>query len=273
MAYATIMVHVGLDDASEARVGLTVDLVDRFESTLIGIAAYPPEPPVVWGGVGIAPLSTHRTVDEVEVALGQQESRFRSIVVNQRRWVEWRSAIDFPNEFLTREARAADLVVIGCQRPAAHTYPSFDAAAFLLRAGRPVLMVPNGLDRLPAARIAVAWKDTREARRVLSDSLPFLHEAEKVFVMQVSEEHDAQPARRSVDDVVKYLLRHRITTSAEVVVQTGDVTEELLNVVRREQIDLLVAGAYGRTRLGEWVFGGVTRDLLHESPVCCLFSH
>ena len=209
----------------------------------------------------------------MKVALDQQESRFRSIVMNRRRRVEWRSAIDFPNEFLTREARAADLVVIGRQRPSAHTYPSFDATAFLLRAGRPVLMAPNGLDRLRAARIAVAWKDTREARRALSDSLPFLHEAEKVFVMEVCEEHDTQPARRSVDDVMMYLLRHRITTSAEVVVHTRNVTEELLHVVRREQIDLLVAGAYGRTRLGEWVFGGVTPDLLHESPVCCLFSH
>jgi nucleotide-binding universal stress UspA family protein len=44
-------------------------------------------------------------------------------------------------------------------------------------------------------------------------------------------------------------------------------------MVHDENIDLLVAGAYGHSRLGEWVFGGVTRELLAESPVCCLFSH
>jgi nucleotide-binding universal stress UspA family protein len=37
--------------------------------------------------------------------------------------------------------------------------------------------------------------------------------------------------------------------------------------------DLLVTGAYGHTRLGEWIFGGVTRELLTTSPICCLMSH
>jgi len=36
---------------------------------------------------------------------------------------------------------------------------------------------------------------------------------------------------------------------------------------------LIVAGAYGHSRLGEWVFGGVTRQLLAQSSVCCVFSH
>jgi len=272
MAYATIMVHVDFD-AFEPRVSLAAGLADRFESTFIGIAAYPPEPPFVWGGAGIGPLSTQRNIDELKLALDQQEGQFRSIAMNGRRRIEWRSAIDLPTEFLAREARAADLVVIGGQHPAAHTYPSFDAAGFLIRAGRPVLMVPEGLNRLRTARIVVAWKDTREARRALSDSLPFLHEAEKVFVVQVCEEREAEPARRSVDDVVNYLIRHRITTGAGVVLHAGNVTEGLLHIVHTEQIDLLVAGAHGSSRLGEWVFGGVTRDLLRESPVCCLFSH
>jgi nucleotide-binding universal stress UspA family protein len=51
------------------------------------------------------------------------------------------------------------------------------------------------------------------------------------------------------------------------------VTDELLRVAARENIDLIVCGAYGHSRLGEWVFGGVTRDLLNRSPVSCLFSH
>jgi nucleotide-binding universal stress UspA family protein len=40
-----------------------------------------------------------------------------------------------------------------------------------------------------------------------------------------------------------------------------------------EDADLLVAGAYGHSRLGEWIFGGVTRDILASSPLCCLMSH
>jgi len=46
----------------------------------------------------------------------------------------------------------------------------------------------------------------------------------------------------------------------------------LLRFIANENISLIVAGGYGRSRLGEWAYG-VTRDLLAESPVCCLFSH
>ena len=51
------------------------------------------------------------------------------------------------------------------------------------------------------------------------------------------------------------------------------VTDSLLRIARDENVDLIGAGAYGHSRLGEWVFGGVTRELLVKSPVCCLFSH
>jgi nucleotide-binding universal stress UspA family protein len=53
----------------------------------------------------------------------------------------------------------------------------------------------------------------------------------------------------------------------------GSVADELIRIAKAEGADLIVAGAYGHSRLGEWVFGGVTRDLLASSPVCCLMAH
>ena len=129
------------------------------------------------------------------------------------------------------------------------------------------------LNHLYANRIAVAWKDTREARRALSDSLPFLHDAEKVFLVEVCTEHEAKAVQHRMSNIMNYLARHHITTATALMLQAANVTDELLGVVRKEDVDLLVAGAYGHSRLGEWVFGGVTHDLLHKSPVCCLFSH
>lgn len=37
--------------------------------------------------------------------------------------------------------------------------------------------------------------------------------------------------------------------------------------------DLVVTGGYGHSRLGEWVFGGMTQSLLQHAPVCLLMSH
>jgi nucleotide-binding universal stress UspA family protein len=174
---------------------------------------------------------------------------------------------------LSREACAANLVIIGRERLSADPFRSLDPGALLLPVGRPVLLVPTGLNHLHANRIAVAWKDTREARRALSDSLPFLHDAEKVFLVEVCTEHEAKAVQHRMSNIMNYLARHRITTATALMLQAANVTDELLGVVRKEDVDLLVAGAYDHSRLGEWVFGGVTHDLLHKSPVCCLFSH
>ena len=75
-------------------------------------------------------------------------------------------------------------------------------------------------------------------------------------------------------DVARYLAGHRITTVAERVRPVdGTTVDSILRLAQDESADLIVAGAYGHSRLGEWVFGGVTQALLSQSPVCCLFSH
>src|SRR6266566_1466770 len=53
----------------------------------------------------------------------------------------------------------------------------------------------------------------------------------------------------------------------------GSVAAELFRLIEEENADLIVAGGYGHSRLGEFIFGGVTRELLVASPVCCMLSH
>ena len=49
--------------------------------------------------------------------------------------------------------------------------------------------------------------------------------------------------------------------------------DELMHFARKQEADLVVMGAYGHARLREWMFGGVTRDLLLRRAVCCLMCH
>jgi nucleotide-binding universal stress UspA family protein len=92
------------------------------------------------------------------------------------------------------------------------------------------------------------------------------------MIVEISEAGDGSPQR--LKDVAGYLSRHGIEIIAERVrpLEVG-AADALLQLVHEENINLIVAGAYGHSRLGEWVFGGATRGLLEESPVCCLFSH
>jgi nucleotide-binding universal stress UspA family protein len=73
---------------------------------------------------------------------------------------------------------------------------------------------------------------------------------------------------------VRYLAHHRVKAKGEAVRQTKSVAaEELIQFADDRGADLIVTGAYGHSRFGEWVFGGVTSDLLTTSPICCLMSH
>ena len=120
----------------------------------------------------------------------------------------------------------------------------------------------------------IAWKDTRECRRAVRDALPFLQQAKEVLLVGIGEGESESKAKRTLSDVAAYLLRHRVAAAHEVWRQAqGPVAAELLRHVQDEKTDLIVAGGYGRSRLGEWIFGGVTHELLASSPVCCMLSH
>ena len=172
------------------------------------------------------------------------------------------------------EARAADLVIIGPHTVAEDAYHAFDAGTVLLNAGRPVLVVPEGVTSNPGNRILVAWKDTREARRAVQDALPYLRVAKDIALVEIAEKVQERVAVTQLHDVQTYLLRHGIKVRATSALHPkGSIADQLIKIARSEGADLIVAGAYGHTRLGEWVFGGVTRGLLDSSDVCCLFSN
>ena len=272
--YSSLLVHVDVDGELGGRVQLSAGLADRFHSHLIGVASWRARPPLIVAGVPIDPGPTEEGYEEMSEVLGQRGKEFRDCVGVGRSQVEWRSSLDFPTEFVAREARAADLVIVGRDRKFQDPYRSADSGALVLRTGRPVLVVPPSIKSLAGNRVVVAWKDTREARRAVQDALPFLLGAKEVLIVEVTETGSVEESMLRLKDVGKYLSRHGVTALAEWVRPIeGTASGALLRVVEEQSVDLIVSGAYGHSRLGEWIFGGMTQDLLTQSPVCCLLSH
>ena len=140
--------------------------------------------------------------------------------------------------------------------------------------GRPTLVVPEGATTLGAEHVVIGWKDTREARRAVRDAMPFLQQATRVTVVEACGPNGEKAALGRLDDVARYLWRHRIECGPKVMVrQEGSGAAQLIQIAQQERADLFVTGAYGHSRLGEWIFGGMTRHLLTGSPICCLMSH
>ena len=271
MTYARVMVPVDLGPYAADRVALAGSLADRFGGLLIGIAAQRPIPAYDEESSADATLieAEQRRVDD---DLAEVERVFRASSAVRNR-IEWRASSAHDAEtFAVEQARAADTLVLTRQgsEDAQDWRFNVNPGGLALQAGRPVFVAPPGVASIGGKCILIAWKDTREARRAVRDALPLLKQAERVLVVAVSESGRAAGAL----DVAGYLASHGVHARTLLRdTRRASVTDELLKVVAKEQVDLVVAGAYGRTRLREWVFGGVSHDLFDRTPVCCLMSH
>jgi nucleotide-binding universal stress UspA family protein len=273
MSYATLLVYVNADRVSKQLVGVAAGLADKFSAKLVGLSALAIMPPFAAEGVVIVDNATEYDIAKMNATLADAGSKFRAAAGADRQ-SEWRSAIESPTQTLISGARCADLILIEKGKSSGDIYRTVDVGAAILGAGRPFLVVPAAVKSLIADRVVIGWKDTREARRAIQDALPFLHEAKRVTVMEICEKDQMDFARNMVEDVVHYLAQHRIEAVSRVEIQAhGSGADQIIGLAEDEGADLLVTGAYGHSRLNEWVFGGMTRDLLTSSPVCCLMSH
>ena len=276
MTYKTVMVHLDLEQPSEPALRVTRELADRFKSNVIGVTAGLPSAPIHADGM-IATSVLELDYEELNQAIGRCESHFRSALNGVGGALEWRAEAAYPADFLAREARAADLLVVG----RAENYAKFGGTRQLLeigdavmQAGRPVVVVPPRCTSLALNRILIAWKDSAETRRALPAALPLLRQASELTVVEiVSGESERAAADARVADVVKWLQRHGIRASARIEPSAGDVGSQLDAIAAEARIDLVVAGAYGHTRLSEWIFGGVTRHLLQHGATCACLVH
>ena len=275
MTRTTILAHLQLGRSNAAMLSVTRQLMQRWSADVVGIAAS--QPMLVVSGDGFvcgdvfADDQRHLTAD-----LETVETTFREALRDQRGVVEWRTAItiDTVADYLATQARCADLIVT-----AATSEDAFDLShevnpgTLAMQAGRPVLVVPSGASSLRFAHAVMAWKDTRESRRAAADALPLLQSYARVTVVEVAAVDDVAEATVRVLDVAAWFVRHGITAEGLVATRDGKDGRQLTRLANDAGADLIVAGAFGHSRLREWVMGGVTRDFLSDMECCVLLSH
>jgi nucleotide-binding universal stress UspA family protein len=274
MTYASIITQVQCDAEASPRLACAVDTALRFNAALIGV-----------GAEMIPPLAFDSGFYAIEAqwVSAMRQSLDERLKLAQRSFTEatrelgaratWYSGIQLPAPAIAAASRAADLIVAGGVTHPGDSYCVAPPVELALISGRPVLIAPSKGKALSATTVLLAWKDTREARRALSDSLPFLTEAEQVEVLEVCHADDAEDAQFRVDDVVAGLRRHGVKAVAKVLVEGAANGFHLIARAKEIGADLIVAGAYGHSRLGEWIFGGVTADLLSQDELHLLLSH
>ena len=277
MTYATVMVSLALDQPNEARLQVAGELAERFEATIIGVAAAQFAPPLYFADGAAAQRLLDQEQASVKRCLADLEAEFRAATKARSGRADWRSAMDFPTRFVLAQARCADIVVSGGRSPAfSDAFSLASPKDLVMQAGRPLLVVPDRINWLDLRSVLVAWKDTPEARRAVADALPMLRKARDVAIVEIPEEDDDRAAvMAGVSDVAAWLARHGVTATARVPEAAGSepAAVQLERIAGDVGAGLIVAGAYGHSRFRELILGGVTEYLVAQTARCVLLSH
>lgn len=177
-----------------------------------------------------------------------------------------------------RHAMCADLVVSAQIDPEKGLEADVAASERLvMETGRPVLMLPYaGEFKTIGTNVMIAWNAKREAARATFDALPLLKLADSVRLLWIN------PARADGgegtgtpgSEMAATLARHGIKVEAgHSVSREIGAGDELLSRAADQGADLLVMGAYGHSRVREYVFGGATRHILQHMTLPVLMSH
>lgn len=276
MTYSSLMVHLDLGTSNQAVLHVAADLAGPFGAKVIGIAAS--QPMIVDYGDGtmaVEMLEADRATMEKHAR--KAESEFHSAMSGKVENLSWRTFMTYdpPSNTVAVQARAADLIVIapGPRDEPFGTARRADLGDLIMQAGRPVLLVPPSVSGLDLGRVVVGWKDTREARRAVLDALPLLRKASRVVVVELVEEQDVPESRLRLQDVTDWMKGHGVAAEPQALISAGSNGGQFEQFAAEVGAGMLVTGAYGHNRMREWVFGGVTRDLLLNPTRCCFLSH
>jgi nucleotide-binding universal stress UspA family protein len=276
MDYKTLLVHLELSGDNGGVLEIAAEIAERCNASVIGIAACQPFQVLYDEGFTAGELMVQ---DRAEIAreISMAEAQFRAALGGRVRNLEWRSAITYMSlaEYIAEQSRAADLIITGKDIGASllDNTRRVNIGELAMWAGRPVLVVPQGITSLPLDHVCVGWKETREARRALADALPLLRLSRQVTVLSVASGGRLPQVRAEIKDVTDWLERHQVMATPLVTEAKGSDAASLHAQLWAGNCRLLVAGAYGHNRLSEWVFGGVTNDLLLDPDFCVLLSH
>jgi nucleotide-binding universal stress UspA family protein len=270
------MAHLELGRSNAGLLRIVGDLTERFQAGAVGIAVYQPIQ-IAYGDGYVYGELIQQDRKEFDKEIKVARAEFESALHGRAGGLEWRSTMTLGSlsGYLAQEARSADLVITSVDRAVSifDTSRHINLSELVMEVGRPLLIVPTAVSALKFDRVLVGWKDTRETRRAVVDALPFLKRTAHVAVVEIVAEGAEQAARARLEDVVGWLKRHGVVAEPIVSSSAGSDVTRLNAIAEDQRADLVVAGAYGHSRVREWMLGGVTRDLLSRAERCLLLSH
>jgi len=276
--FKDILIHLDGDAEDEHRLAYAVFLAQQNDGHLTGLYCnmMPEIMPAGAEGLGAADMIAEMMANAVEAGAREAErleKRMRKLnVLNELRHLDLTATQ--AGGLLAAEARVADVFV--ATRPYGHASGAPHLVEqVMFNSGRATLLVPPGGTAKPHIEtILLAWRNTREAARAVSEAMPLLVRAKSVVVVTVasgeaSESLDEEPEA----DIARHLDRHGVNVELREVAGWSDPAKALINEQEQAMAGLIVMGVYGHSRFREWALGGVTRTVLGTAQVPVLVAH
>ncbi len=278
MPLKTILVCLTSENHAAALTKAAAGLARKHNAHVIGLHAI--EALVVYPGVAMhIPGSVYDHFNESQRA---QSEAIKEIFVrhteNEDFVAEWRLLRSNATSAAARiieSARAADLVIMARDDPDTGRFDHYDVQSEVIRTcGRPVLVVPPDYDGPDVgSSVLIGWSATREATRAVHDMIEVADDDATATVLCVNGGDKDELADHGSNDLAVMLDRHGLKTS---IIHRDKGSEGIADVLMHQAFetgaDMIVTGAFGHSRVYDFVIGAVTRDLLHKATVPVLYS-
>ena len=280
MTYRSLLVLLDQDPLCATRSQAAMRLAKVLDCHLVGVAPtglidLPVSPQAAASLADFAALAWDTLRDQAERATDRFRDECRAAGVKS-----CEAVIDESDKApsLVRHAHCSDLTLLTQADPASPDYHLVRdlVEQVLLYSARPTLLLPYaGRSDLIGTNVMVAWDDSRESARAVSDALPLLRLANHVLVVSWNEAHALvdKTLHPRLDALQQWLMWQGVSAELRVETTGIDIGQAMLARAAELDTDLIVMGAYGHARWTERVLGGATRGLLASMTVPVLMSH
>jgi nucleotide-binding universal stress UspA family protein len=277
-----ILVHIPTERPARPVIDVSISLAASFGAHLdaiaigyvsSGAAAFVMDGSAAPAVAAVFEMEQERAAERATAAVAVFEAEARHAGISY----ECRAIADLPGDAaasIGAAARLRDLAVVLQPEAEQQTFDNSVPMDILLQAGSPVLFVPH-ISRGPfmAKRIGICWDGSRLAGRALRDAMPFLARADALFAISINGA-ETVPPDASLERLAKHLSRAGLPIKLiDLPASNSEVQPSILSLAADENLDMLVMGAYGHSRLREGLLGGVTSEMLRTMTAPTLMSH
>ncbi len=267
-----ILVH--LNDSPDSRLWVSMKLAELFASHVTGLHIKQPLS-YEYLDAEMNPVLIREFEAREDEAAGKSRAILETYFADKSTSSNYIEIAGDPSHQLIKHACTYDIIVVGKPDTGQHYEQRVAVPANLaLGSGRPVLIVPKKLQQNTLGEnVLVAWNGTRESTRALHDSMPILTRAKAVNIVSFNTQKSKQEDSRCAA-LEEHLTRYDVTFDLlNSSLDDSEIGTRLLELASRFDSDMIVMGAYGHSRIREYILGGASRSMIRDVPVPLFVSH